>query len=371
MNTASVIVPCYNEQETLREFHRRVKEVAAGCPGVSFEFIFVNDCSSDATGEILHAIADADSRIKVLELAVNSGHQKAVTAGLDFAEGEAVIIIDGDLQDPPELIPEMLALIDAGFDVVHAQRRARAGESWFKLATAKIFYAVLGKLSTTRIIENCGDFRAVSSRVAKTMQRFREPHRFLRGLFAMVGFRQCILRFDRHERFAGRTKYSLKKMVKLASDALFSFSTAPIRAILWFAAGLWAMSLLYLAITLYQWLIGRTVAGWTSIVILLTVFTGVILASISVVGSYVGRIFQQGQHRPLYWLANTRNIRWDGQTGIRPLEVELAKKISDMSSSMGDAGLKARPSRIMPVFEQGTVMQNKNPDTIGESESRL
>lgn len=257
MKTASIVIPCFNEEETLPEFYRRIAEMSATVSDTEFDFIFVNDCSSDSTGSILQELSKRDPRVRVLELAANSGHQRAVTAGLDFSRGESVIIIDADLQDPPELIPEMIQLVQSGFDVVHAQRKHREGESVFKLGTARLFYVALGKLSTTRIVENCGDFRAISSRVAATIQTFREPHRFLRGLFSLVGFNQCILRFNRHQRFAGTTKYSLRKMVRLASDALFSFSTAPIRAILWLAASLWMLSLVYLALTLFQWAAGH------------------------------------------------------------------------------------------------------------------
>lgn len=363
MKTASIVIPCFNEEETLPEFYRRIAEMSATVSDTEFDFIFVNDCSSDSTGSILQELSKRDPRVRVLELAANSGHQRAVTAGLDFSRGESVIIIDADLQDPPELIPEMIQLVQSGFDVVHAQRKHREGESVFKLGTARLFYVALGKLSTTRIVENCGDFRAISSRVAATIQTFREPHRFLRGLFSLVGFNQCILRFNRHQRFAGTTKYSLRKMVRLASDALFSFSTAPIRAILWLAASLWMLSLVYLALTLFQWAAGRTVEGWTSIVILLTVFTGIILAAIAVVGSYVGRIFQQGQDRPLYWISRSHNVAFpkDAAANARP-EIRLAVQMAEISS---EAASVQRIDRVraasafgspMPVFDEGNVL---------------
>ncbi|MGD9688306.1 MAG: glycosyltransferase family 2 protein [Phycisphaerales bacterium] len=333
VRTVSVVVPCYNEEAVIGEFYRRAAAVAdaLAAEGVSTEMILVDDSSRDETPGMLAALAMRDPRVKVLRLARNRGHQIACTAGLDFAGGDAVIIIDADLQDPPELIPQMVELIRQGYDVVHAQRERRPGESFFKLATAKMFYAGLKRLSKTEIIEDCGDFRAVSARAAEAARAFREPHRFLRGLFAQIGFKHCIFRFHRDERFAGETKYTLKKMVRLAGDALLSFSSTPVKAILWLAMSLWGLSLVYLAVVTPMLLVNpeRFAKGWTSLVFLMTFFTGLILASISVIGAYVARIFEQNQQRPLYWLAETRNVSMDSPlpSGFESREVRLSRNI--------------------------------------------
>ncbi len=359
IRTISVIVPCYNEEAVLVEFHRRASLVADAMAPARAEFLFVDDCSKDGTAALLTGLAQKDERVKVLRLARNCGHQLAVTAGLDYADGDAVVIIDADLQDPPEVIPKMIDLVRQGFDVVHAQRISRQGESVFKLATARLFYSGLARMSRTRIVENCGDFRAFSAPAAETARHFREPHRFLRGLFAQIGFRQCVFRYERHERYAGSTKYTLRKMVRLASDALLSFSSTPVRAILWTAAGLWALSLAYLMYDLWAWVWGRTAPGWTSIIILLTVFTGLILASIAVVGAYVGRIFEQGQGRPLYWLAEMQNIGEKPlRSGFESREMRLSGSIAQLRGA--GRGMRAGGPVVitevkMPVFTDGVA----------------
>lgn len=354
VRTISVIVPCYNEEAVLPEFYRRATAVAERV-GAEVELVFVDDCSRDGTARILGELAERDSRVKFLRLARNCGHQMAVTAGLDYADGDAVVIIDADLQDPPESIPPMIELVRQGFDVVHAQRLSRKGESFFKLATARLFYAGLARFSRTRIVENCGDFRAFSAPAAEAARYFREPHRFLRGLFAQIGFRQCVYQYQRQERFAGSTKYTLRKMVKLASDALFSFSSTPVRAILWMAAMLWALSLIYLGWNVYLYIAEKTVPGWTSTVFLLTVFTGLILASIAVVGAYVGRIFEQGQGRPLYWLAEMRNIEEQPlRSGFESKEMRLSGAIARLRhGGRASRGIPVITEVKMPVFVEG------------------
>jgi dolichol-phosphate mannosyltransferase len=358
IRTISIIVPCYNEEAVLAEFYRRSAAVAEGLSPARVEWVFVDDCSRDSTPAILVGLAAKDARVKVLRLARNCGHQLAVTAGLDYADGDAVVIIDADLQDPPETIPAMVDLLRQGFDVVHAQRISRKGESVFKLATARIFYTGLARLSRTRIIENCGDFRAFSAPAAEAARYFREPHRFLRGLFAQIGFRQCVFQYQRAERFAGSTKYTFKKMARLATDALLSFSSTPVKAILWMAAGLWALSLIYLGYNVYlHFATTQTVQGWTSLTFLATVFTGLILASIAVVGAYVGRIFEQGQGRPMYWLAEMRNVpERPLRSGFESREMKLSGAIAHLRR-----GSESKPLVVevkMPVFsERGEAVE--------------
>jgi dolichol-phosphate mannosyltransferase len=352
----SIIVPCFNEEEVLPEFFARSVEAAKGLesrhPGWTHEWIFVNDCSTDRTSNILAAIAVNDSRVKVIDLARNRGHQVAVTAGLDFAHGDAVVIIDADLQDPPEVIERMLTLIDEGYDIVHAQRTQRPGETVFKLWTAKMFYTMLRRIGDVKVVENAGDFRCVSRPVAETMRAFREPHRFLRGMFTHLGFEQCILQYDRDVRHAGESKYPFLKMLKLAADAVFSMSSAPIRSILWAAGLTWGLGFAYLVYSLVIFFtVGIKEPGWTSAVFLLTMYTGLILMSIAVIGQYVGRVFEQGQGRPLYWVARTHNIDDAAFDGLHA-EVKLARSTT----------ASARATQAVESLAEPKVFVAKRPE---------
>lgn len=334
----SLVVPCFNEEAVLPEFHRRAAAMAdalaEGERGWRTEFVYIDDSSSDETPGVLAMLAAADGRVRVLRFARNRGHQIAVTAGLDFARGDAVVIIDADLQDPPEVVPRMLELIDEGFEIIHAQRRQRDGETWFKLATARVFYSVLGRLAKADVVPNAGDFRAVSRRVAEAARAFREPHRFLRGMFGALGFRQCILQYDRDARFAGESKYPLKRMLKLAADALMGFSSAPVKAILAAALGIWSLGLIYLCFAVIQKVFfGIGEPGWTSLIVLLSAYTGLILLSVGVIGQYVGRIFEQGQGRPLYWLERAINIDENEDRLADVQEVRLSRRIIAMHPS--------------------------------------
>jgi dolichol-phosphate mannosyltransferase len=324
------VVPCYDEEETLGEFYHRVRAVADKHSNHVFEFIFVNDGSRDNTPGILNALAAKDSRVKVVHLARNMGHQIAATAGLDFANSDVVVVIDSDLQDPPELIEKMLRHLEAGYDIVHAQRSHRNGDSWFKKATAKLFYKLMSWLATDELIENSGDFRAFTRPVLEASRGFREPHRFLRGLFATIGFKQHVIQYDREQRFGGKTKYPLFKMLKLAFTAIISFSSTPIRVITWLAFILWGGSLVYLSRALYaHFVLDQTQPGWTSIIFLLSVYTGILLFCQGILGAYISRIFEQGQNRPLYWLSDLRNIHIDQVTSQRSrfLEMRISEKI--------------------------------------------
>lgn len=332
INLISLVIPCYNEAETIDEFYRRANTLTVSIEPAKLEFIFVNDGSTDDTGAILKKISAKDSRVKVLQLAQNRGHQIALSAGIDYATGDMIVTIDADLQDPPELVSEMLDLIEEGYDVVHAQRQKRDGETWFKLTTARLFYRFIRFASDTNIIENCGDFRAFTRSVQYIITSSRTPHKFLRGAFVQVGFRQTILSYNRDSRFAGETKYPFLKMLNLSVDALLGFSAVPIRIISYMSIFLWALSLIYLAKSLIEhYIFAITVPGWTSIIILVIFFTGLILFSIAIIGAYVGRIFEQGQNRPLYWLSNTQNIDFNMMEPNTEefQEVKLAKHCSE------------------------------------------
>ena len=326
----SLVVPCYNEEATIEEFYRRCQAVADSLTPHRFEYIFINDGSTDATGTKLNGLAAEHPNVRVLHLAQNRGHQIALTAGLDFALGDITITIDADLQDPPELIPEMLRKIQSGYDMVHAQRRRRKGETRFKLITAWFFYRLMRWCSNTAIIENCGDFRAFTRSVRAAISAFRAPHRFLRGTFVQLGFQQCVIPYDRDARYSGHTQYSFLKMLNLSIDAILGFSAAPIRIISLISIGLWAVSLVYMVKSLIEHFIFKiTVPGWTSIVVLMFFFTGLILFSIAIIGSYVGRIYIQGQNQPLYWLADARNFDHEifNQLQRQIPEIKISRRI--------------------------------------------
>lgn len=306
----SIIVPVFNEELTIEQFYKEIDSVCRLISGKTVEIIFVNDGSSDNTKSKLDIISEKDYRVKILHLARNQGHQIALTAGMDFACGDIVITIDSDLQDPPQLIIEMINKIEKeNFDIVHAHRLSRSGESFFKLATAKLFYFLLKLLSNKVTLNNCGDFRAFTSPVLKLIRSFRSPVRYLRGIFSDAGFRQCFIEYNRCARIAGNSKYSLRKMIKLATDAIFSFSSAPITFVYTLSISLWACSLIYFIWALIQHFIyHNTIPGWTSIIGLLFFFNGMILFCLSIIGEYIGKIFTINQNEPLYWLSDVRNI---------------------------------------------------------------
>jgi len=360
ISTVTLVVPCFNESEVLPAFHARVTTLANRLAqrGVDTAFLFVDDGSKDGTWEILATLARRDPRTHALRFARNRGHQIAVTAGLDHADGDMVVIIDADLQDPPEVIEEMLTQVEAGMDVVHAQRRIRRGESTFKLGSARLFYWLLKRFATVNIVENSGDFRALSRPAVLAAREYREPHRFLRGMFAALGFRQAIVTYDRDARAAGETKYPLGRMLRLAADAFFSFSSTPIRAIVWCSLWLWGLSLFYLGWSLYsKFFLGTTISGWTSVVILLTVFTGLILMSIAVVGSYVGRIFEQGQNQPLYLIDDAENVV------LRAIGAPLAREAALAMRLIGAQQAMLRDdTRDTRDFERSAHLETRAPE---------
>jgi polyisoprenyl-phosphate glycosyltransferase len=309
VRTVTLLAPCYNEEAVLPAYYERVRALAAKHADHSFYFLFINDGSSDSTPLLLDALAKQDARVQVIHLAANRGHQIALTAGLDVAESDLVVIIDADLQDPPEVVTTMLERAEAGYDVINAQRQKRDGETWFKRASAALFYRIMRRLATRAWLEDCGDFRGLSHRAVLAMRSYREPHRFMRALALELGFRQCVITYNRAPRAAGETKYPLRKMVKLAVDAALGFSTAPIRAIIWLSLLLWCVSLPYLAWALYDKFIRHhTVPGWASIIMLVVFFSGLQLFCLGIIGQYVARIFEQGQRRPLYTVMETRNL---------------------------------------------------------------
>jgi dolichol-phosphate mannosyltransferase len=304
----SIVVPAYNEEEVLPVFRRRMTEFMDSLP-CPVELLVVNDGSADGTLRLLAEWAAVEPRLKVLSLARNFGHQAAVTAGLDAAAGDAVVIMDADLQDPPEVVHEMLAKYREGYDVVYGQRAEREGETAFKKLTAWAFYRFMRTFIHKDLPADTGDFRLVSRACLDALKAMRETHRFLRGMVAWVGFAQTAVRFKRPARAAGETKYPLRKMVRFAWQAAVSFSPAPLRvslglgiavAFAGLGIGAWA-----LVAALARWYVAP---GWTSIMVVMCLLCGAILISNGILGSYVGRIFEESKGRPLYVVSYTANL---------------------------------------------------------------
>ena len=306
----SVVIPMYYEEEVANECYNRMKKVLTNLKGYSYEIVFVNDGSKDKTLEILEEIAKDDKNVKVISFARNFGHQCAVTAGLKFVTGDVVCIIDADLQDPPELIGDMLKKWEEGYEVIYGKRKTRDGESFFKLFTAKMFYKTLNFFSDVDIPKDTGDFRLVDRKVVDTINSMPEHNKFLRGLFSWVGYKQYALEYERKERFADSTKYPLKKMLKLASDGIISFSTKPLKIIGMLGIVSICISFIILLYALIAFIFkfpGLT-AGWTSLMVCVTFFSGVQLTSLWIMSEYIGRIYDESKDRPQYVIAKTINV---------------------------------------------------------------
>ena len=303
MKKVSVVIPMYYEEEVAKECYEKVSNVLKNLEEkYDYEIIFVNDGSKDKTLEILKDIAKDDKRAKIISFSRNFGHQAAVTAGLKEVSGDAIVIIDADLQDPPELIPQMLELWEQGNEVIYGKRKTRKGESAFKLLTAKMFYKTLNALSDVEIPKDTGDFRLVDRKVVDVINSLPEHNKFLRGLFSWVGFKQEAYEYERQERYAGKTKYPLKKMLKLASDGIISFSTKPLKLVgaLGIVSIIISIILLIYALISYIFKLNQLSAGWTSIIVAVTFFAGVQLLSLWIISEYIGRIYDESKGRPQY-----------------------------------------------------------------------
>ena len=302
MKKVSVVIPMYYEEEVANECYTRMKKVLGDLKNYEHELIFVNDGSKDKTLPILEEIAKKDNNVKVISFSRNFGHQAAVTAGLKKVTGDARVIIDADLQDPPELIPEMLKLWEDGNEVIYGKRKTREGESHFKLFTAKMFYKTLNALSDVEIPKDTGDFRLVDRKVVDTINSLPEHNKFLRGLFSWVGYKQIPYEYERKERFAGTTKYPLKKMLKLASDGIIGFSTKPLKLVgaLGILSIVVSFIILIYALISFAFRLNNLSSGWTSLMVAITFFAGVQLLSIWIMSEYVGRIYDETKKRPQY-----------------------------------------------------------------------
>ncbi|MBR2240755.1 MAG: glycosyltransferase [Clostridia bacterium] len=307
----SLVIPMYYEEQVVNECYKRVKNVLNSIENYEHEIIFINDGSKDGTMKLLEKIALEDKNVKVISFSRNFGHQAAVTAGLKETTGDAVVIIDADLQDPPELIPDMLKLWEEGNDVIYGKRKNRKGESAFKLLTAKMFYKTLNALSDVDIPEDTGDFRLVDRRVVETINNMPEHNKFLRGLFSWVGYKQYGYEYERQERFAGKTKYPLKKMLKLASNGIISFSVKPLKlvSILGFIAICISAIILVYALISYVFKLNDLSAGWTSLMVAITFFTGIQLLSLWIISEYIGKIYDDVKGRPQYLIDKKINIK--------------------------------------------------------------
>jgi len=296
----SVVIPMYNEAEIVGEMHRRLVVVMTEL-GAPWEAIYINDGSRDASLQVVEMLRHADSHIAVVNLSRNFGKEIATTAGLDHARGDAVIVIDADLQDPPEVIPRLVAAWRAGFDTVYAKRRLRDGDGWVKKATAAAFYRVMRNLGEVPLPENVGDFRLMSRRVVDAVQQMREQHRFMKGLFAWVGFPSTAVLYDRAPRAAGRTKWSLWKLWNLAIEGITGFSVGPLKLATYLGLAVALFAVVFGAQLILRTLIfGNPVAGYPSLMAVVLFLGGTQLVTLGIIGEYLGRVFNETKRRPLY-----------------------------------------------------------------------
>jgi polyisoprenyl-phosphate glycosyltransferase len=314
----SVVIPCMNEQEVLGETNHRILAVLENA-SINFEVIYVDDGSTDATPDLLRELQAQDSRVRVIRFARNFGHQIAITAGLEHASGDAVVIIDADLQDPPQVILEFLAKWGDGYDVVYGVRTERNGETAFKRWTAKFFYRFISRLSETRIPLDTGDFRLMDRRVVDALLSMPERDRFVRGMVSWLGFSQVAVPYRRAPRAAGSTKFSLFKMVRFALDGIFSFSILPLRLATWTGFAASGLAILGIIIILLDrfFAVGGMVKGWSSTVVAVLFIGGVQLICLGIIGEYVGRIYGESKRRPLYIVRERMGFDTQAQPAAR------------------------------------------------------
>ena len=301
MPALSIVVPCYNEEACLGALHGRLTGAAREAVGEDYEIVLVNDGSRDRSWAIMRELAASDPRLVAVNLSRNHGHQLALTAGLDLCRGDKILIIDADLQDPPELLPAMLKTMrDEDADVVFGVRKSRAGETAFKRATAHGFYRLLSRATEVDIPLDAGDFRLMSRRALDALLAMPEQARFIRGMVAWIGFRQVPFAYDRAERLAGETKYPLSKMIRFALDALTGFSSAPLKLASHVGLALSVGSVLLIAYIAYAWAVGRSIQGWTSLMLVVVVIGAVQMFVLALMGEYIGRLYNEAKRRPLY-----------------------------------------------------------------------
>lgn len=318
----SLVLPVYNEEDTLPELYVRLCELLERLDGDA-EVIFVDDGSRDRTYPILLDLQRRDSRFKIIQFSRNFGHQVAITAGMDYARGHAVVVMDADLQDPPEVVLEMAARWREGYEIVYAEREERLGESWFKRTSAALFYRLQRRLANVNMPANVGDFRLVDRKALDAFKSMRERGRYVRGMFSWVGFRQVSVKFVRPARFAGRPQYTFLKSLRLALDAMIGFSNVPLRLALSMGSLVSALSVLYGLWAVVWKLAGKNVPGWTSLAVLVTFLGGIQLIVMGVVGEYLGRIYEEVKGRPLYVIRDARGFTTE-QAVVLPASAESA-----------------------------------------------
>jgi polyisoprenyl-phosphate glycosyltransferase len=301
MTALSIVVPCFNEEGCLDELHQRLSAAARSAVGENYELVLVNDGSRDGSWEAMQRMAADDPHVVAINLSRNHGHQLALTAGLDLCRGDAILIIDADLQDPPELLAPMLeAMRENGADVVYGVRRSRAGETAFKRATAHGFYRLLSRATEVDIPLDAGDFRLMSRRALDALLAMPEQARFIRGMVAWIGFKQLPFPYDRQQRFAGETKYPLRKMMRFALDAMTGFSSAPLKLASHAGLLLSAGSVLLVLYIAYAWVSGRSIQGWTSLMLVVVILGAIQMFALALMGEYIGRLYNESKRRPLY-----------------------------------------------------------------------
>ncbi|MBH0230700.1 glycosyltransferase family 2 protein [Halobacillus yeomjeoni] len=314
MKTITILIPAYNEEESLHLLYKRMTEVTAGLPEYDFELLFINDGSRDRTMPIIKELREEDVRVSYVDLSRNFGKETAMIAGFDHSKGDAVIILDADLQDPPELIPEMIKYWEQGYDDVYAKRRSRAGESWMKKTTARLFYKTLKKISQVPIQENTGDFRLLDRRCVEAIKQLRETQRYTKGMFSWVGYNKKEILFDRDPRISGETKWNYGKLFDLAVEGLTSFTTAPLRL-----SSLFGVGVSFLAFLFMIWIIiktiafGEPVAGYPSLMSVILFLGGIQLIVLGIIGEYLGRVFNETKKRPLYFVDEYNNQKVSNQ----------------------------------------------------------
>ncbi|MBW4710803.1 glycosyltransferase family 2 protein [Roseobacter sp. YSTF-M11] len=324
----SVVVPCYNEEAVLEELIKRVTSALQDINISSYEIVLVDDGSGDETARLMRAAHTADPRVTGVFLSRNHGHQLALTAGLSVCRGARILIIDADLQDPPELLGPMLEKMDQGFDVVYGKRINRAGESIFKKASAKLFYRFFRKLVDLDMPLDTGDFRLMSRKALNVLLQMPEQHRFIRGMVSWIGFRQAALEYERAERFSGETKYPLKKMLLFAADAITGFSTIPLRLATWLGF-LCALSSVPVAIyVLLGFMRGTTVQGWTSVMLIVLILGAIQLIVIGILGEYIGRLYMQSKQRPLFVIDEV--LRDEADDTLAPPQTSPTSQVSSL-----------------------------------------
>ena len=303
MKTITILIPAYNEEAVLPALYERITKLADEEKKYSFEFLFVNDGSRDNTLSMLKDYAQKDSRVSYINLSRNFGKEIAMIAGLDHVKGDATVIIDADLQDPPELIPQMITFWEQGYDDIYAKRKSREGESWFKKLTSKTFYKVLQAVSHVPIQEDTGDFRLLDRRAVEALQKLRESQRYTKGMFSWIGFKKKEILYDRDPRAAGVTKWNYRKLTNFAIDGITSFTTAPLRISTYFGFAISFIAFVYIVFLIFRTLFfGSDLAGYASTMAVILFLGGVQLLSLGIIGEYIGRIFNEVKQRPLYFI---------------------------------------------------------------------